>query len=48
MKTLYVIGTRPEVFKTVPVVHELRRFRGRAEVEIWVTGAAASMVMGPP
>jgi UDP-N-acetylglucosamine 2-epimerase len=38
MKTVCVIGTRPEVIKTAPVVHERRRFRGRAEVEVCVTG----------
>jgi UDP-N-acetylglucosamine 2-epimerase len=38
MKTVCVIGTRPEVIKTAPVVHERRRFRGRGEVEVCVTG----------
>lgn len=44
MKTLCVIGTRPEAIKTAPVVHELRRSCGSAEVKVCVTGQHREML----
>lgn len=44
MKILSVIGTRPEAIKTAPVVHELRRSGGRAEVKVCVTGQHREML----
>jgi UDP-N-acetylglucosamine 2-epimerase (non-hydrolysing) len=38
VKILCVIGTRPEAIKMAPVIHELRRSGGRAEVKVCVTG----------
>ena len=44
MKILCVVGTRPEIIKTAPVVLELRRARGRAEVKVCVTGQHREML----
>ena len=44
MKILFVIGTRPEAIKTAPILHELRRWPGRAEVKVCVTGQHREML----
>ena len=44
MRVLCVIGTRPEAIKTAPVVSELRKYPGRVEVKVCVTGQHREML----
>src|SRR6266849_844115 len=44
MKTLCVIGTRPEAIKMAPVVGELRKFPDRVQVKVCVTGQHREML----
>lgn len=44
MKTLCVIGTRPEAIKMAPVIRALRSSRGCAEVQVCVTGQHREML----
>src|SRR5436305_10788912 len=44
MKTLFVMGTRPEAVKLCPVIRHFRSCRDPASVEVCVTGQHRSML----